>query len=143
MRKIAPRVETAAKKQLQGYIGTTLQILLLPIHALQNVFEADHTIKLRDVDSTGNQTNNLNNFLTKDVNYLVLNNNNTGANSDQLKEADSYVIFANVDNPQDEDFDKNDKLYLVTFNTSNRNQYRRSFCGILECLSGSGQKRQW
>ncbi|HBC99294.1 MAG TPA: hypothetical protein DC053_07925 [Lachnoclostridium sp.] len=71
----------------------------MPIHALQNVFEADHTIKVRDVDSTGNQTNNLNNFLTKDVNYLVLNNNNTGANSDQLKEADSYVIFANVDYP--------------------------------------------
>jgi len=55
-----------------------------------------------DADSqndTSNQTNNMNNFLTKDVNYLVLNNNNTGANSDQLKEADSYVIFANVDNP--------------------------------------------
>lgn len=87
---------------------------------LLNVAEADGTIEIMDADSqndTGTQTNNMNGFLTKDVDYLVLNNINTGAISticDQLKEAGCYGIFANTDSPSDEDFANNDKLYLVT-----------------------------
>ncbi|HBD00809.1 MAG TPA: sugar ABC transporter substrate-binding protein, partial [Lachnoclostridium sp.] len=97
------------------FISNTRQTLL-------NVSEADQTIKVMDADSqndTSNQTNNMNNFLTKDVDYLVLNNINTGAISeicDQLKEAGCYAIFANTDSPKDEDFEKNDKLYLVSSN---------------------------
>ncbi len=89
---------------------------------LLNVSEADATIKVIDADSqndTANQTNNMNNFLTKDVDYLVLNNINTGAISEiceQLKEAGCYGIFANTDSPKDEDFAQNDKLYLVSSN---------------------------
>ena len=97
------------------FISNTRQTLL-------NVSEADQTIKVMDADSqndTSNQTNNMINFLTKDVDYLVLNNINTGAISeicDQLKEAGCYAIFANTDSPKDEDFKKNDKLYLVSSN---------------------------
>lgn len=87
---------------------------------LLNVAAADGTIEIMDADSqndTGTQTNNMNGFLTKDVDYLVLNNINTGAISticDQLKEAGCYGIFANTDSPSDEDFANNDKLYLVS-----------------------------
>ena len=87
---------------------------------LLNVAKADGTIEIMDADSqndTGTQTNNMNGFLTKDVDYLVLNNINTGAISsicDQIKEAGCYGIFANTDSPSDEDFANNDKLYLVS-----------------------------
>ena len=59
----------------------------------------------------------MNNFFTQEVDYLVLNNINTGAISeicDQILEEGCYGIFANTDTPTDDDFAKNDKLYSVS-----------------------------
>ncbi|HHV11678.1 MAG TPA: substrate-binding domain-containing protein [Clostridiales bacterium] len=86
---------------------------------LLNVAKADGRIEVIDADSqndVGTQTSNMNNMFTKGVDYLVLNNINTGAISeicDQIKEEGCYGIFANTDTPSDEDFAKNDKLYSV------------------------------
>lgn len=87
---------------------------------LLNIGNADGTITITDADSTndvGTQTSNMNNFFTQGVDYLVLNNINTGAISeicDQILEEGCYGIFANTDTPTDDDFAKNDKLYSVS-----------------------------
>lgn len=88
--------------------------------SLINIAAADGNIKIEDADSqndTATQTNNMNNMFSKDVDYFVLNNINTGAISeicDQIKEQGCYGIFANTSTPSDEDFAKNDKLYSVS-----------------------------
>ncbi len=87
---------------------------------LLNIGAADGTITITDADSTNDvstQTSNMNNFFTQGVDYLVLNNINTGAISeicDQIQAEGCYGIFANTDTPSDEDFAKNDKLYSVS-----------------------------
>ena len=87
---------------------------------LINIGAADGTITITDADSTNDvstQTSNMNNFFTQGVDYLVLNNINTGAISeicDQILDEGCYGIFANTDTPTDEDFAKNDKLYSVS-----------------------------
>lgn len=87
---------------------------------LINIGNADGTITITDADSTNDvstQTSNMNNFFTQGVDYLVLNNINTGAITeicDQILEEGCYGIFANTDTPTDEDFAKNDKLYSVS-----------------------------
>lgn len=87
---------------------------------LINVSAADGDIKIEDADSQNDiatQTNNMKNMFSKDVDYLVLNNINTGAIAeicDEIKEQGCYGIFANTDTPKDEDFAKNDKLYSVS-----------------------------
>lgn len=87
---------------------------------LLNISAADGTIEVTDADSqndTGTQTNNMNNFFTRDVDFLVLNNINTGATNeicDQILEQGCYGIFANTTVPEDENFEKNPKLYSVT-----------------------------
>lgn len=87
---------------------------------LINIGAADGTITITDADSTNDvstQTSNMNNFFTQGVDYLVLNNINTGAISeicDQIQAEGCYGIFANTDTPSDEDFAKNDKLYSVS-----------------------------
>lgn len=88
--------------------------------SLINVAAADGTVEIVDADSqndTATQTNNMNNMFSKDVNYLVLNNINTGAIDeicDQILAQGCYGIFANTDSPSDANFDKNDKLYSVS-----------------------------
>ena len=80
--------------------------------ALINVSKADGSVEVTDADSqndTATQTNNMNNMFSKDVNYLVLNNINTGAIDEicnQILEQGCYGIFANTDSPADENFEK-------------------------------------
>lgn len=87
---------------------------------LINIGTADGTIAITDADSTndvGTQTSNMNNFFTRGIDYLVLNNMNIGAITeicDQIKAEGCYGIFANTDTPSDDDFAKNDKLYSVS-----------------------------
>ena len=87
---------------------------------LINIGAADGTITITDADSTNDvstQTSNMNNFFTQGVDYLVLNNINTGAITeicDQIQAEGCYGIFANTDTPSEEDFAKNDKLYSVS-----------------------------
>lgn len=88
--------------------------------SLINIAAADGSIIIEDADSqndTATQTNNMNNMFSKDVNYLVLNNINTGAIDDicdQILAQGCYGIFANTDSPSDENFEKNEKLYSVS-----------------------------
>lgn len=88
--------------------------------SLLNVAKADATVEIIDADSQndiGTQTNNLNNLYSKGVDYMVLNNINTGAISeisDRAMTEDVTIIFANTDSPSDEDFEKNENLYLVS-----------------------------
>ncbi len=88
--------------------------------SLINVAKADGAISIEDADSqndTATQTNNMNNMFSKDVDYFVLNNINTGAIDeicDQILEQGCYGIFANTDSPSDENFAKNEKLYSVS-----------------------------
>lgn len=88
--------------------------------SLINIAENDGSIEILDADSQNDvstQTNNMNNMFSKDVDYLVLNNINTGAIDEicnQILEQGSYGIFANTDSPSDENFEKNDKLYSVS-----------------------------
>lgn len=88
--------------------------------SLINISAADGAVRIEDADSqndTATQTNNMNNMFSKDVDYLVLNNINTGAIDEicnQILEQGCYGIFANTDSPSDENFDKNEKLYSVS-----------------------------
>lgn len=88
--------------------------------SLLNVTKAGDLFDIIDADSQGDigtQTNNLNNMYSNGVNYLVLNNINTGAISEisqQAKNEDVTLIFANTDSPSDEDFEQNENLYLVS-----------------------------
>ncbi len=88
--------------------------------SLINVSKADGAISIVDADSqndTATQTNNMNNMFSKDVDYFVLNNINTGAIDDicdQILAQGCYGIFANTDSPSDENFAKNEKLYSVS-----------------------------
>ncbi len=87
---------------------------------LLNVAKADGTVEIVDADSQNDiatQTNNINNFYTRGIDYLVLNNINTAAISEivqKAKEEGVVTIFANTDSPSDEDFANYDGLYLVS-----------------------------
>ncbi|MDD2970898.1 MAG: galactose ABC transporter substrate-binding protein [Lachnospiraceae bacterium] len=88
--------------------------------SLINIAEADGAVSVEDADSqndTATQTNNMNNMFSKDVDYLVLNNINTGAIDEicnQILDQGCYGIFANTDTPSDANFEKNEKLYSVS-----------------------------
>lgn len=87
---------------------------------LQNIAAADKTISISDADSTNDQTvqtDNMNNFFTQNVDYLVLNNINNGGISqivNQCKAKGVTTIFANTTSPSDEDFKNYDKLWYVS-----------------------------
>lgn len=87
---------------------------------LLNIAAADKTISISDADSTNDQTvqtDNMNNFFTQNVDYLVLNNINNGGISqivNQCKEKGVTTIFANTTSPSDEDFNNYDKLWYVS-----------------------------
>ena len=87
---------------------------------LLNIADADKTISIQDADSTNDQTvqaDNINNFFTQKVDYLVLNNINMGGISqivNQCKEKDVTTIFANTTSPSDDDFANYEKLWYVS-----------------------------
>ena len=87
---------------------------------LLNIADADKTIAVTDADSTNDQTvqaDNMSNFFTQKVNYLVLNNINMGGISqivNQCKEKDVTTIFANTTSPSDDDFANYEKLWYVS-----------------------------
>lgn len=87
---------------------------------LENTAAADGTIQISSADSQGaieTQTSNMNNFYSQGVDYLVLNNINTGAISDLCKQANeegTTLIFANTDSPSDEDFANYENIYFVS-----------------------------
>lgn len=77
---------------------------------LENISAADGTVKVTCADSQGTietQTSNMNNFYTQGVDFLVLNNINTGATSELCAQAEREgvtLFFANCDSPTEEDF---------------------------------------
>ncbi len=87
---------------------------------LLNIADADKTIAITDADSTNDQSvqaNNMSNFFTQKVNFLVLNNINMGGITqivNQCKEKNTPVIFANTTSPSDEDFELYDSLWYVS-----------------------------
>ena len=87
---------------------------------LNNVAQADGTVKITDADSQNDTTvqdNNMNNFITQKPNYIVLNNINNAATSqivDTITDAGITAIFANTTPPSDDDFAKHDNLWYVS-----------------------------
>lgn len=87
---------------------------------LLNIAQNDGTIAVSDADSTNDQNvqaNNMNNFFSQKVDYLVLNNINMGGISnivDQCKQKGVTTIFANTTSPADKDFSNYDKLWYVS-----------------------------
>lgn len=86
---------------------------------LLNIADADKTIAVSDADSTNDQTvqaDNMNNFFTQNVDYLVLNNINMGGITqivEQCKAKDVPTIFANTTSPSDDDFAIYEKLWYT------------------------------
>ena len=87
---------------------------------LNNVAAADGTIAITDADSENDitvQDNNVNNFYTQGVKYLVLNNINMAAADTiaaTMKEKGVVGIFANTTCPSDAAFEGNENLWYVS-----------------------------
>lgn len=87
---------------------------------LNNVAAADGTITVTDADSQNDistQDNNMNNFFTQNMDYLVLNNINNAATSEivnQCKEKGVVTIFANTTSPSEADFTNYSDLWYVS-----------------------------
>jgi methyl-galactoside transport system substrate-binding protein len=87
---------------------------------LNNVAAADGTITVTDADSQNDistQDNNMNNFFTQNMDYLVLNNINNAATSEiinQCKEKGVVTIFANTTSPSEADFANYEDLWYVS-----------------------------
>ncbi|MFA9465313.1 MAG: galactose ABC transporter substrate-binding protein [Velocimicrobium sp.] len=87
---------------------------------LNNIAAADGTIAVTDADSQNDistQDNNMNNFFTQNLDYLVLNNINNAATSNivnQCKEKGIVTIFANTTSPSEEDFTNYGDLWYVS-----------------------------
>lgn len=87
---------------------------------LKNVAVADGTITVTDADSQGDlstQNNNMNNFFTQKVDYVIVNNLNAAVTSEivnQCKEKGVVTIFANTTSPSDEDFAGYKDLWYVS-----------------------------
>ena len=87
---------------------------------LNDLAAADGAIKVIDADSTNDtsvQTNNVNNFYTQGVDYMVINNINTNAKAEmieQAKEKGVTLVFANSDSPSEEEFALYDNVYHVS-----------------------------
>ena len=85
---------------------------------LNGIAAADGTISITDADSENDintQGNNVNNFYTQGVKYLILNNINMTATDDiakQMKEEGVVGIFANTTSPSDDAFADNENLWL-------------------------------
>lgn len=87
---------------------------------LNGIAAADGTISITDADSENDintQGNNVNNFYTQGVKYLILNNINMPASDDiakQMKEEGVVGIFANTTSPSDDAFADNENLWYVS-----------------------------
>ena len=87
---------------------------------LDNIAAKDGTFKVTDADTQADTTvqdNNMANFFTQNVNYLVINNYNFAATSQIVatcKSKDVTTIFANTSSPSDDDFKSFDKLWYVS-----------------------------
>lgn len=87
---------------------------------LTGIAAEDGTIAISDADSENDinvQGNNLNNFYTQGVKYLVLNNiNNPAADeiSNKMKEEGVVGIFANTTSPSEAAFENNENLWYVS-----------------------------
>lgn len=87
---------------------------------LLNIAQSDGNISVSDADSTNDQNvqdNNMNNFFSQGVNYLVLNNINMGGISNivnQCKQKGVVSIFANTTSPSDKDFANYKDLWYVS-----------------------------
>lgn len=87
---------------------------------LNNVAAADGTIQISDADSENDinvQANNLSNFYTQGVKYLVLNNINNPASDEiaaQMKAEGVVGIFANTTSPSEAAFADNENLWYVS-----------------------------
>lgn len=77
-------------------------------------------IKIDAADSQvdiSTQTNNINNLLTKDVDFLTINNINPAGAPEYIakaKEKDIPVIFVNCDSPSEEDLNSYDKAFHIS-----------------------------
>lgn len=77
-------------------------------------------IKVNEADSQNDiatQTNNINNFYSQGVDYLVLNNININAKGEIIEQAKSNstpIIFANTDSPSEEEFAMYEDVYHVS-----------------------------
>ena len=77
-------------------------------------------VKIIDADSQNDiamQTNNINNFYTQDINYMIINNINVNAKPEMIEQAKAKgipLIFANTDSPTEEEFAMYDKVYHVS-----------------------------
>ena len=87
---------------------------------LNGIAAADGTVAISDADSENDitvQGNNVNNFYTQGVKYLVLNNiNNAAADeiANQMKEEGVIGIFANTTSPSEAAFENNENLWYVS-----------------------------
>ncbi len=87
---------------------------------LNNLVENEGTFEIKEADSMGDvatQTNNLSNFYTQGVDYMVLNNinfNAIGSLVEQAKENDTPLIIANSDSPTEEEFAIYEHVYHVS-----------------------------
>ena len=87
---------------------------------LSGIAQADGTISISDADSENDintQENNVNNFYTQNVKYLVLNNINNAAADDiagKMKDEGVVGIFANTTSPSDAAFENNENLWYVS-----------------------------
>lgn len=87
---------------------------------LNNVSEADGTVKITDADSQNDTTiqdNNMNNIFTQHPQFFVLNNINNAATSqivDNCKKEGITTIFANTTSPSDADFENYEDLWYVS-----------------------------
>lgn len=88
--------------------------------SLENIANADGTIKVSSADSQGateTQTSNMNNFFTQGVSYLVLNNLNVNATSEICAKADAEgvpLFIVNTTSPSDQDFENFKNLYYIS-----------------------------
>ncbi len=88
--------------------------------SLENIAAADGAVKVTTADSQGaaeTQDNNMNNFYTQGVDFMLLNNLKTNAKPELIEKAKSEgvtLMFINSDSPTDEEFAMYDKVYHVS-----------------------------
>ena len=88
--------------------------------SLENIAAADGTIKVTTADSQGaaeTQDNNMNNFYTQGVDFMLLNNLKSNAKPElieQAKEEGVTLMFINSDSPTDEEFELYENVYHVS-----------------------------
>ncbi len=112
--------ESAAKKAGVCWYNFADTFISNARQTLDNVSKADGTVLVSNADSQGDvatQMNNMDNFYTQGVDFLVVNNINYNAISElvaKAKEKNTTMIFANTTSPSDADFASNQNLWFVS-----------------------------